>query len=57
MDNLVKINDKLIKVGGVLMRIKGGSGTSELVAGLYDESDNLVKSWDQLVSEGLVTVE
>jgi hypothetical protein len=27
------------------------------VPGLYDENDNLIKAWDELVAEGLVTVE
>ena len=30
---------------------------SAKMPGLYDENNNLVKTWDQLVEEGLVTVE
>ena len=58
MSNLIKTSsDRLIKIGGKLVKINGGNTPMEQNApGLYDEDGNFVKTWDELVSEGLVTV-
>ena len=49
------LSNKLIKVNNSLM--KTNEIENIMVPGLYDENDNLIKTWDQLVVEGLVTVE
>lgn len=55
---LIKIDDHLIKVNGKLMCTSSASETpTEEVPGLYDEEGNLVKTWDELIAEGLVTVQ
>lgn len=51
------LSNKLIKVGNTLMKTNDtGSEEEKLVPGLYDENNNLIKTWDQLLAEGLVTV-
>ena len=47
------LSNKLIKVNNTLMKT---NEEENLVPGLYDENNNLVKTWDQLLAEGLVTV-
>ena len=49
------LSNHLIKVDSSLMKIDEIENAK--VPGLYDENDNLIKTWDQLVAEGLVTVE
>ena len=49
------LSNRLIKVNNSLM--KTNEIENIMVPGLYDENDNLIKTWDQLVAEGLVTVE
>ena len=49
------LSNRLIKVNNSLM--KTNEIENVLEPGLYDENDNLIKTWDQLVAEGLVTVE
>ena len=49
------LSNRLIKVDNSLM--KTNEIEKIMVPGLYDENDNLIKTWDQLVAEGLVTVE
>ena len=44
------LSNHLIKVDSSLMK------ENAKVPGLYDENDNLIKTWDELVAEGLVTV-
>lgn len=53
---LIKIDEHLVKIGGKLMAL-ATQETTEETPGLYDKDGNLVKTWDELVSEGLVTVE
>ena len=57
-DKLVKLNGNILTSGRKPI-ITGGSTTpvNPDVPGLYDENGNLVKTWEQLVEEGLVTVE
>ena len=51
------LSNKLIKVGNTLMKTNdAGSEEEKLAPGLYDENNNLIKTWDQLLAEGLVTV-
>lgn len=51
------LSNKLIKVGNTLMKTDdAGNEEEKLVPGLYDENNNLIKTWDQLLAEGLVTV-
>ena len=58
-------NGKLVKLNGNILTsdgkpiVTGGATTpiDQEVPGLYDEDGNLVKTWEQLVEEGLVTVE
>ena len=58
MTNLIKTTlGNFVKIGNKLIRIPQEAETPVRVAGLYDENDNLVKTWDELVQEGLVTVE
>ena len=58
MTNLIKIVDgHFVKIGGNLVKTSQDEAPVTKVAGLYDENDNLVKTWDELVAEGLVTVE
>ena len=62
MTNLIKTTlGNFVKIGNKLIRIPQESEapieTPVMVAGLYDENDNLVKTWDELIQEGLVTVE
>lgn len=55
---LVKLNGNILTSDGKPI-ITGGS-TAPVdpdVPGLYDEDGNLVKTWEQLVEERLVTVE
>ena len=49
------LSNHLIKVDGSLMRTD--QIETAKVPGLYDENDNLIKTWDELVAEGLVTIE
>ena len=49
------LSNHLIKVDSSLMKTNETENIT--VPGLYDENDNLIKTWDQLVAEGLVTVE
>ena len=49
------LSNHLIKVDSSLMKIN--EIESAKMPGLYDENNNLVKTWDQLIEEGLVTVE
>ena len=49
------LSNRLIKVSNSLMKTNEIENVPE--PGLYDENDNLIKTWDQLVVEGLVTVE
>ena len=49
------LSNHLIKVDSSLMKIDEIENAK--VPGLYDENDNLIKTWDELVAEGLVTVE
>ena len=49
------LSNRLIKVNNSLMKTNEIENVPE--PGLYDENDNLIKTWDQLVAEGLVTVE
>ena len=57
MTNLIKTTlGNFVKIGNKLIKIPQESEAPVRVAGLYDENDNLVKTWDELVQEGLVTV-
>ena len=57
-------NGKLVKLNGNILTSDGkpivtGEATTPVdqeVPGLYDEDGNLVKTWEQLVEEGLVAV-
>ena len=57
-------NGKLVKLNGNILTsdskpIVTGESTTPVdqeVPGLYDKDGNLVKTWEQLVEEGLVTV-
>lgn len=56
MANLIKTTaGNFVKIGNKLIRVPQEEEPVR-VAGLYDENDNLVKTWDELVQEGLVTV-
>lgn len=58
MNSLIKNTDGyFIKIGGNLAVTPQEESPVVKAAGLYDENDNLVKTWDELVTEGLVTVE
>lgn len=58
MSNLIKTSsDRLIKIGGKLVKINNGNiPVDPNTPGLYDENGKLVKTWNELVSERLVTV-
>ena len=49
----LRLNNQLVKTD---TSIVGSNNSAALVPGLYDENDNLIKTWDELVAEGLVTV-
>lgn len=55
--SFIKNGDSLVKYNGKLVKVQGESDWTRKVPGLYDEDNNLVKTWDELVAEGLVTVE
>ena len=48
------LSNHLIKVDNSLMKTDESENTK--APGLYDENDNLIKTWDELVAERLVTV-
>ena len=47
---------ELIKMNGNLLKTSD-SGKVTQQPGIYDADGNLLKTWDQLIEEGLVTVE
>lgn len=49
----LRLNNQLVKTD---TSIVGSNHSTALSPGLYDENDNLIKTWDELVAEGLVTV-
>lgn len=49
----LRLNNQLVKTN---TSIVGSNHSAAPVPGLYDENDNLIKTWDELVAEGLVTV-
>ena len=49
------LSNHLIKVDSSLM--KTNETENAKVPGLYDENDNLIKTWDELVAERLVSFE
>ena len=52
----LKLNNQLIKTDTQIAGSNNGTATV-LSPGLYDENNNLIKTWGELVAEGLVTVE
>ena len=50
----LRLNNQLVKSDTAIV---GSNHSTALVPGLYDENDNLIKTWDELVAEGLVTIE
>ena len=56
---LLKNDGRLIKSNGKLIKIlsEENQNPTEEAPGLYDDDGNLVKTWNELVAEGLVTVE
>ena len=49
----LRLNNQLVKTD---TSIVGSNRSATPAPGLYDENDNLIKTWDELVTEGLVTV-
>lgn len=49
-------DNSLIKIGNNLVKTSTGLIGKYVTPGLYNANDQLLKSWSQLVSEGLVTV-
>ena len=52
-NKLLRLNNQIVKTD---TQIVGSNNNAVPVPGLYDENDNLIKTWDELVTEGLVTV-
>lgn len=53
----VKLNGNILTSDGIPIVTAGATTpVGQEVPGLYDEDGNLVKTWKQLVKEGLVTV-
>lgn len=48
------LSNHLIKVDSSLMKIDEIENAK--IPGLYDENDKLIKTWEELVAEGLVRV-
>lgn len=55
-NKIVSLNGKVLTVGGKVIKTSVSGETTREEFGLFDENDNLIKSWSQLVEEGLVTV-
>ena len=53
-NKIVSLSGNILTSGGKV--VVTGKTIDPNAPGLYDENDNLIKTWDQLVAEGLVTV-
>lgn len=51
----LRLNNQLVKTNTAI--VGSNQGNAAPIPGLYDENDNLIKTWDELVAEGLVTIE